>query len=245
MRIFTLLLSALLCGNLTVFGAVTDTNKVFTTTHFEIFYTDLDGSTIREIADSLEGNYSRIVNNLQAENLQLVQVHFYSNISDLQLAMIDIEPNLPSWAIGLATDMSHIYMLSPNHPDFNYYWMIENVIHEFAHCVSYAVNPDIANNPRWLWEAVAIYESNQLRNPKNIPYLVDQQPPSLAELNKFTNTYIYEVGYLIAEFIVETRGMDALIELINNHGDLDQTLSVSEEEFTAQWFLHVKQKYEM
>jgi|GEM_PF-5765995 hypothetical protein len=39
--------------------------------------------------------------------------------------------------------------------------------------------------------------------------------------------------------------MDALIELINNHGDLDQTLSMSEEAFTAQWFLHVKEKYGM
>lgn len=39
--------------------------------------------------------------------------------------------------------------------------------------------------------------------------------------------------------------MDALIELINNHDDLDQTLSKSEEAFTTQWFRHVKEKYEM
>ena len=39
--------------------------------------------------------------------------------------------------------------------------MVSHLVHEFAHCVSLQVNPRIANNPRWLWESVAIYESRQ------------------------------------------------------------------------------------
>ena len=36
--------------------------------------------------------------------------------------------------------------------------LIEAAVHEFAHGVSLHVNPRFGNNPRWLWEAVAIYE---------------------------------------------------------------------------------------
>ena len=32
-------------------------------------------------------------------------------------------------------------------------------VHEFAHIVSLFVVPNFANNPRWLWESVAINES--------------------------------------------------------------------------------------
>ena len=216
---------------------------IHTTTHFEIFYTELDDKNIKEIADSLEANYSRIVTHLQSEKLPVVKINFYSNITSLQIAVQSIEPNLPIWAIGLATSVSQIHLLSPNHPKQDFRTMIHNTIHEFAHCVSYNINSNIANNPRWLWEAVAIYESNHYPEPQKISYLVNQNPPSLNELNQFTNTYIYEVGFFIAEFIVETKGNIGLNELIKNNGDLKKTMNLNEEEFTKQWFLYVKKKY--
>lgn len=218
-------------------------NRIYTSTHFEIHYTELDEENVEEIADSLEANYSRIVKDLQSEELPVVKINFYSSVSDLQTAVKTLEPNLPTWAIGLATSVSQIYLLSPNHPQQDFYTMIHHTIHEFAHCVSYKVNSNIANNPRWLWEAVAIYEAKHHPEPQYLSYLVNQKPPSLHELNQFTNAYIYEVGFFIAEFIVETKGNRGLNELIKNNGDLKGTMNLSEEEFTKQWFLFVKQKY--
>lgn len=232
-----LLIIFISCSNLS------NTNRLHETTHFKIFYTELDDTNISEIADSLENNYSRIVTHLQSKKLPIVNVNFYTDITSLQKAVQLTSPNLPKWAIGLATSVSEIHMLSPNHPKQHYQTMINNTIHEFAHCVSYNINSNIANNPRWLWESVAIYESNYHPDPQKISYLVNQKPPSLNELSKFTNTYIYEVGYFITEFIVETKGNDVLNELIKNNGDIIQTMNIDEEEFTKQWFSFVKKKY--
>ncbi|MBD0352825.1 MAG: hypothetical protein ICV65_16910, partial [Flavisolibacter sp.] len=189
-------------------------SRVYKTQHFKISYTKLDDKNIKDIADSLENNYLRIITSLQSKELPIVNIHFYTDITDLQKAVKTSVPNLPSWATGLATSVSEIYMLSPNHPKQDYQTMIRNIIHEFVHCVSLNINKTIGNNPRWLWETVAIYEANLPWDPHMLAYLVNQQPPTLNELNQLSNTYIYEVGHFIGEFIVETKGISALSELI-------------------------------
>ena len=35
-------------------------------------------------------------------------------------------------------------------------------VHEFAHAVSLALDPSFSNNPRWFWEAVAVYEAREV-----------------------------------------------------------------------------------
>lgn len=226
-----------------IIGCVNSDDRVHDTEHFKIFYTDLDKKNIKDIADSLETNYKRIITSLQSENLPIVNVHFYADIANLREAVKVSVPNLPSWAIGLATSVSEIHILSPNYPKQDYQTMIRNTIHEFAHCVSLNINKTIGNNPRWLWESVAIYEGNLPWDPHMLPYLVNQKPPTLDELKQLSNTYIYEVGYFIADFIVKTKGISALNSLIKNNGNLKQTLNMDDDEFTKQWFAFVKKKY--
>ena len=217
--------------------------RVYQSSHFKISYTQLDDKNIKDIADSLETHYAIIVQHLQSGELPVVNVHFYTNIIDLQNAVKVSVPNLPAWAIGLATSVSKIHMLSPNHPQQEYQQMIRNIIHEFAHCVSLKINPTIGNNPRWLWEAVAIYEGNLPWDPHMLPYLVNQKPPSLSELNHVSNTSIYEIGYFIADFIVQTKGYATLHNLIANNGNIKETLNLEDAEFTKQWFAFVQSKY--
>lgn len=220
-------------------------NRTLKTEHFNIHYTDLDSVNIQDVADSLENNFNRIISSLQSAEMPTVQVNFYSNIEDLKEAVKEVEPNLPDFAIGLAISVSEIHMLSPNHKGLDFQFMVSNTIHEFAHCVSLNINPNFANNPRWLWESVAQFESKQQMNPKSLPYLVGENPPSLEELSQFTNTYIYEVGYFIAEYLVVTKGEKVLNELILNYGDIQATLEMNEEEFTKAWFDFVKVKYQL
>lgn len=220
-------------------------NNILKTEHFTIHFTELDSANVREIADSLEKNFDAIVASLQSAEMPLVQVNYYSKIEDLKEAVKEVEPNLPDFAIGLAISVSEIHMLSPNHEGLEFQYMVKNTIHEFAHCVSYKVNPNIANNPRWLWESVAQYESGQFIDPKSLQYLVDQNPPSINDLNQFTNMYMYEVGYVVSEYLVATFGESVLNELIANNGDIETTLSMNEEELTEAWFEFVKTKYEL
>jgi hypothetical protein len=235
-----------LIGILFLFTSCSDQgkqNRVYKTTHFKIFYTELDDSRIKEIADSLENSYVRITSHLQSGELPVVNVHFYSDIAYLKKAIKGSVPDLPDWAIGLATSVSEIHMISPNHPKQDYHTMIRNTIHEFAHCVSLKINNTLGNNPRWLWESIAIYEANLPWDPHLLSYLVQQKPPSLNELNQFSNTYIYEVGYFIAQYLEETKGISGLKTLIQNNGNLKLTLNMNEEEFTKRWFAFVKRKY--
>lgn len=214
-------------------------DRVYNTSHFKILYTTLDDNNIKEIADSLENSYPRITTQLQSGDLPIVNVHFYENADAFTKAF----PGLPVWAVGQATSVSEIHMISPNNPKQDYQTMIRNTKHEFAHCVSMKINATIGNNPRWLWESVALYEANLPWDPHLLSYLVNQKPPSLEELNGFSGSAIYEVGYFIAQFIVETYGTNVLKSLIQNNGNLKATLNMNEEEFTKQWFAFVKKKY--
>ena len=213
--------------------------RILITTHFKIFYTPLDDKNVQQIADSLESSYPRITNHLQSGDLPLVNVSFYVDGAALNKA----NPNIPSWAVGLATSVSQIHIVSPNNTQQDYQNMIRNIIHEFAHCVSMKINPTIANNPRWLWETVADYEGNLPWDPKMLQYLVDQKPPSLNELNQFSNTRIYEVGHFIGQYIQDSKGGAGFKALIINNGNVRETFVMTDEEFTKAWFEFLKKRY--
>lgn len=243
MRIYLPFLVAILA--LTSCANPSKPKNILETERFNIHYTDLDKGNIDVVVDSLNANYERIIKSLQSSDMPIVNVHYYKNIEQLKLAVIDVEPNLPDFAIGLAISPSEIHLLSPNHPDLEFQYMIINTIHEFTHCVTLNLNPNFANNPRWLWETIAVHAARNRPQPKNLDYLVSNNPPSLSELSLFTNTYIYEVGYFIGEYLVETFGENVLNELIVNNGNIQETLHMNDEEFTQAWLEFVKIKYEL
>ena len=214
-------------------------DRVYLTPHFKLVYTPLDDINIKEIADSLETSYPKITASLHSEDLALITVRFYPDIAELTKAF----PDFPPWAVGQAISVSQIHMISPNDPKQDYQTMIRNTKHEFAHCVSLKINPRIANNPRWLWESVALYEANLPWDPRTLPYLVNQQPPSLDQLNDLSDPRVYEVGYFVAQFVVKTYGTKALRSLIQTNGDLKSSLRMTNDEFTRAWFGFVRKEY--
>jgi hypothetical protein len=217
--------------------------QTYNAKHFKIFYTKLDDKNIKEIADSLEANYTRIIMDLQCQEPVTVKIRFYPDTPSYRDGVKQWTPNLPSWSGGSILGDSMIHIISPDAPKQDYQAQVKNVIHEFAHCVSRHINWSIVNNPRWLWEAIAIYESNQTSDPRQLSYLVNQKPPALKQLNDFSDTAIYDVGYFLSEYLVETKGKPVLNSLIKNNGNIKQTLDMDDEEFTKQWFAFVKKKY--
>jgi hypothetical protein len=107
------------------------------------------------------------------------------------------------------------------------------------------VNPGIGNNPRWLWETVALYENGERVDPRTLAYLVAGDYPTLAQLDgDYSATrQIYEVGFLIGEFIVATWGRDGLVRLVAANGDIPRTCGVAVEEFERRWAAFVRQTY--
>jgi hypothetical protein len=120
-----------------------------------------------------------------------------------------------------------------------------NVSHEFAHIVSLAVNPRLANNPRWLWEAVALFENGDFVAPSTLEYMRAGRYPTLAQLDADfkSSRQVYEVGYLLGEFIVATWGSDGLVRLVRVNGDVASALYVTVTEFEARWYTFLRGKY--
>jgi hypothetical protein len=123
--------------------------------------------------------------------------------------------------------------------------ILVSVIHEFIHAASMAVNSRIANNPRWFWETVALYENGELADPRSLDYVVRGAFPTLQQLNVDPNggTQIYQLGYVLGEFIVTRWGHPALVRLIETNADLPAVLGVSTAEFEAAWQSYVRQRY--
>jgi hypothetical protein len=195
---------------------------------------------MRATADSIERHYSRILADLLIDSVVKTDVHFYKTHEELSAGS---GMSLPSWAIGLATAKDQIHMMSPNLPDYNYAYMITVLVHEYTHCVTLNMRANFSNNPRWLWESVALYESGMFVHPADIEYLVQQNPPTLAEMNSINNTKIYEVGYLLSEYIVENWDRQHLKDMILTNGNISSVLGMTVTEFQTAWFQWVKSEY--
>ena len=59
--------------------SINKTDRVYKTTHFKIFYTVLDDTNIKAIADSLENSYLKITSHLHSGDLPIVNIYFYEN----------------------------------------------------------------------------------------------------------------------------------------------------------------------
>ena len=208
--------------------------------HFDfILYNGLSTTNIADISEALENNYGRIINDLQVQSMPVITIKIWADYTNFLDAMENDIGTRYNGATGYILGMSEFRLFYTND-------VALAAVHEFAHVVSMHVNSSIPNNPRWLWEAVALYESNDFINPGTLSYMVSGDYPTLDELNtdyNSSNHYIYSVGYVLLEYIVETWGMDTVIDLIKNNGNIPNLLGISVQEFEAGWFTFVEVKY--
>jgi hypothetical protein len=118
-------------------------------------------------------------------------------------------------------------------------------VHELVHVITLFMSPNFGNNPRWLWEAVAVYEAKQFISPSSLPYMVSGDYPTLTILSneQGTTQRIYQVGYTISEFIVKKWGYEGLRSLIKANGDIKKTFGIDNSSFEQQWYGFVKTTY--
>jgi hypothetical protein len=94
-----------------------------------------------------------------------------------------------------------------------------------------------------LWEATAVYEAEEFVHPATVPCLASGNFPSLAQLLRSGDCNIYQVGYTLAELIVERWGFAELRALIRSNGDTQSVLGLSIQEFEATWQQFVEEWY--
>lgn len=194
-----------------------------------------DGLTPQQTAHlrkALDDNYDRILSSLGLTSIPTVTVRIWRDEEAYQSTM---EQSLGSRAPG-----SRGYAFGQRELRLLYHTRLSaqrEAVHEFAHVASLNINPDLGNNPRWLWEAVAIYLAGEYVDPARSGFFDDGACPTLEQLNAPFDRggTIYATGYLLVDFIEKRWGFAKVVDLIRSNGDLQETLGVSSAEFEQAW----------
>ena len=207
------------------------------TAHFRILAGTTPESALRAAADRLEAEYPRILQDLGLSTVPVVTVRIWQDEATYFNELTRYF-GVRYQAAGYITGPTELRLLNtPQLP--------VNVVHEFVHAASMSVNARFANNPRWFWETVALYENGEFVNPASLDYIVRGAFPTLQQLNVDPNggTQIYQLGYVFGDFIVLRWGRAAFLRLIETNADLPAVLGVSTAEFEAAWQSYVRQRY--
>lgn len=209
----------------------------FQTEHFQIFGSATPDAMLRAAANRLEAEYPRILNDLGVTSHPPVTVRIWQDSTSYYNELTRYF-GARNNATGYITGPTELRLLAGGNLE-------TGVVHEFVHAVSLAVNPRFGNNPRWFWETVALYETGEFVHPRLLEILVNGKFPTLQQLDgdANTDTPIYQIGYLLGEFIVSRYGRASFLRLIETGADLQAILGVSNAEFEAAWQSFVRQRY--
>jgi hypothetical protein len=209
-----------------------------TTTHFRVLADRAALATLQAIADSLEAAYPRVTADLGTGDLPVVSASVWQDQASFYETMRRNLGQVYTGATGYVTGPQGVALLANAS-------VASSASHEFAHVVSLAVNPTIGNNPRWLWETVALYENRDFVDPSTLGYLQAGHYPTIAALDADYNTsrQIYEVGCVLGEFIVATWGVEGLVRLVRANGQIPSALGLGVREFEQQWCAFLQAKY--
>jgi hypothetical protein len=213
-------------------------SKTRKTGHFLFLYTVGDSSNVNVIADNLEKSYDRILRDFKLKSIPITTVRIYPSANSFHRGINF--PNAPPNILATAFGKDDFRMISPNLVNsIDREELLRHVIHEFTHCVHLNISYS-PNNPRWLWEGVAMYESGWFVDPKTVDVIENKQYPAFAALN---NGLEYEMGYVIIEAIKELWGFDVVIELIKSRGDVNAVLKIDQTEFERKIYQYVLETY--
>jgi hypothetical protein len=226
-------------------------NRTLPTPHFMLHYLAPDSASAHAVAMLLEANYDQVLREFNIERLEeSVQVELYPSVEHYHFAIGRIDA--PESDAGMAVDLNRFRMVSPGNPGGSHTResLLKGAVHEFAHCVHYqfmeragrAVLAQVSDRVEapWLFESIASYVATQYYAPTRFAYIVNKQYPTLQELNDVeANGKVYDLGFVIIEFIKATWGHDVLIALLRTNGDIPATLHIDERSFETQLYQYI------
>jgi hypothetical protein len=216
-------------------------------THFKFHFSRSDSAIVDSVNQVLNRYYTGILKRYEVKRLPILDIYIYPSVQAYHAAIN--YPNAPAWMVGSATinKFSIVSPLNPG-PSHSFASVLKGVVHEFMHCVHiHIVKNNMSkvkdNDTRWLWEGLACYEGEQFVHPKTLEYVRDKFPTLEALNDAETGEMIYELGYVLVEFIRKTWGQKSVLKLIKTNGDLTKVLDVSEDQFNTMWQQYVTQQY--
>jgi hypothetical protein len=177
------------------------------------------------IADSLLANNERIRRHLRVTTMQQVTIAVWASqhsddfYDEMKNRIGQVYPGATGYT---PTNREMCLLWNSSTP--------QAAVHEYAHLVSIALKPNISNNPRWLWEAIAQYESRMYDHPATWTS-AQREFPGFAALNQYNSVLPYRWGYSLSACIISRWGDDGYINMINSNGSTQSALGISEDEF--------------
>lgn len=207
------------------------------TAHFSFLYTSIDAVSIELIASKLEANYKKITGDFKIDKMPATTVRIYPDLQSFHRGINF--PDAPAEILATAFGKDDFRMVSPNVAGVDSAMLMKGVTHEFTHCVH--LNIDYSpNNPRWLWEGVAMYEADWSFDPGEVYTMTNNKFPSLDSLG---NGLEYMLGFVIIEAIKDQWGFDTVIELIKKRGDIQAVLKIDRQAFEKIIYDRIYEKY--
>lgn len=213
--------------------------------HFDFYCAAQDESTLNDLSNQLESNYSRIVSSLEATITQKINIEVYKDLKSYHNACG--WPDAPDWAVGNAQGKTTILMVSPLNPGpvHTYSSLMEIITHEFVHTT--VAWKQTTNVPNWLNEGTAVFYANQIPTRDYLKSLIKTlgRKPELEYLEDyktFGERGGYSFAYTIPEFVVARHGKPGLAKLIGNYAPT--TLGYADKAaFQTEWHKFLDQEY--
>jgi hypothetical protein len=178
---------------------------------------------VRAVHDSLMASYQRITRHLEVPAMPKLRVSIWANgtafYGAMQRDLGQVYPGATGYLNG-PTELCILYRSSAPGES----------VHEFAHAVSLALNPRFSNNPRWFWEAVAVYEAREVTDATRWPN-EEKAFPGFSALNQYNSPLPYRWGYPISSFIISQWGDSGYVDLIRSNGSIQALFGVTESQF--------------
>jgi len=204
--------------------------------HFKyVLHNGLTPSDVEQSTSILEEYYERVRSDLNVESVPQTTVTIWNDSESYYLVQEETTGQRFEGSGGYAW-WGEIPELKLRHSARR--GAAIGALHEYAHIVTMVRNKSIPNNPRWLWEAIAIYATRDIlsSDPEVPEFISNRDYPSLDELTVGFNSAderrnIYDLGYFIGDYIVLNWGIEALGDLVESNGNIPDTLDISVKEF--------------
>jgi|GEM_PF-4039813 hypothetical protein len=208
-----------------------------TADHFVFLYSEADSGKIDRITEHLEQYYKKLLADFRLDPLPVVTVRVFPDLASFHEAVSF--PHAPKEVMATAFGKDDLRMVSPAANEVDSLVLMKGIAHEFAHIVH--LNVDYSpNNPRWLWEGLAMYESDWRFDPTQLPEITQRKFPPFGALAGWLEMVL---GYVIIEAIADTYGFDAVIDLVKSRGDVKQVLKIDQERFEEIIYNKIYDKY--
>ncbi|MFO1368448.1 MAG: hypothetical protein U1F46_05580 [Marinagarivorans sp.] len=208
-----------------------------------LIYNDLPKSIVSNIHEALKDKKAELLNEFNLSTMETVTVRIWG---DQEAYLSEQERALGKRYPGSG---GYVTLKNGSKPgELRLFGGDKNIsntaLHEFVHLVTLELNPSFANNPRWLWESIAIYKSEQHWKYAKKPGLTRNRFEYMSQSLMMGDTgSIYEIGYTIGEFIENSWGNEAFSLLIKSNGDFISVTKKPIDQIFLEWKEFVIKKY--